>query len=310
LILSTEVYYFSGTGNSLVVARDIAGKINGKLIAITSVMDKESVKSDADVVGIVFPVYYATNDCGIPLIVGRFVQKMETLGGKYIFAVCTCGHMPGTTIENLKKAIQFRGGELAAGFTISISKEGLTEETLRHIKLSLSKRFTASMNNERLTEEKQQKTSINQQKKFNAICEYVATRKTGKFETRSTLRKIVFAPLLHFLIKPAFSRRYRKLSNTSSHLPFSELMPIADRSFQIDEKCNGCEICAKVCPAKNIKMVDGRPVWQHHCENCLACYSWCPKEAIHGGILSTNKMPTRYHHPDVKISDMLIRDDT
>ena len=140
------------------MARDIAGKINGKLIAITSVMDKESVKSDADVVGIVFPVYYATNDCGIPLIVGRFVQKLESLGGKYIFAVCTCGHMPGTTIENLRRAIQSRGGELAAGFTMRISNERLTEETLRHIKLGLSKTSTAKTNSERLTEEKQRKT--------------------------------------------------------------------------------------------------------------------------------------------------------
>jgi len=28
--MSTEIYYFSGTGNSLVIARDIAGKTNGK----------------------------------------------------------------------------------------------------------------------------------------------------------------------------------------------------------------------------------------------------------------------------------------
>jgi len=53
-----EIYYFSGTGNSLVVARDIAEKMNGNLISIPSVMDKESITTDADVIGIVFPVYY------------------------------------------------------------------------------------------------------------------------------------------------------------------------------------------------------------------------------------------------------------
>ena len=73
-----EIYYFSGTGNSLVVARDIAEKTNGKLIPIPSVMDKERITTDADVIGIVFPVYHAIFD-GMPLIIGRFVRKMENM---------------------------------------------------------------------------------------------------------------------------------------------------------------------------------------------------------------------------------------
>jgi ferredoxin len=273
--MSTEIYYFSGTGNSLVVARDIAVKMNGKLISIPSVMDKESIKTDADVIGIVFPVYYATNDCGIPLIIGRFIRKLENIGSKYIFAVCTSGYMPGETIENLSKLIKSRGAKLAAGFTVTMS-------------------------NKILTKEKQHKMFNNWKKKLEVIYENVSVRKKGKFETRGILVKLLFAPLL-LIIKPVFLGRYKKLSN-SSHLPFNELIPLADRSFQYDEKCNGCGICTRVCPVNNIKMVENRPVWQHHCENCFACYEWCPEEAIHGDIVSYNE---RYHHPDVKISDML-----
>jgi flavodoxin/Pyruvate/2-oxoacid:ferredoxin oxidoreductase delta subunit len=277
--VGTKIYYFSGTGNSLVVARNIAEKTKGTLIAIPSVMDKENIELDADVIGVVFSIYYATNECGIPLIVGRFVRKLENIGSKYIFAVCTCGHMSGSTIENLRKAIESRGGELAAGFTVKMS-------------------------NKKLTEEKQKKMAIAQKKKVDTICEYVAARKKGKFETRDRLRKLVFAPLLFLAIKPVFSRRYRKLSNLSQHLPFSELIPLADRSFQIDEKCSGCGTCAKICPVNNIKIVDNRPVWQHHCETCFACYAWCPKEAIHSDILSYAE---RYYNPYVEISDVLKR---
>jgi flavodoxin len=50
----TEIYYFSGTGNSLVVARDIAERMEGNLIAIPSMMDKERITTDADIIGIVF----------------------------------------------------------------------------------------------------------------------------------------------------------------------------------------------------------------------------------------------------------------
>jgi ferredoxin len=275
--VSTEIYYFSGTGNSLVVARDIAEKTNGKLVSIPSVMREESVKPAADVIGLVFPVYYATNDCGIPLIVGRFVRKLEDLGSKYIFAVCTCGYMPGTTIENLRKSIESRGGKLAAGFTVRMSSK-------------------------KLAEKKQQKMRVKRKKKLEAICEYVNAHREGRFETRDLLRKILLAPL-RALEKPIFMYRYRKLSNTSKP-SFSELIPLADRSFRTNENCNGCGTCARVCPVNNIKMVDGKPVWQHHCETCYACYGWCPKNAICGDIVAYNDW---YHHPEVKLSDMVRR---
>jgi ferredoxin len=276
-VVSTDIYYFSGTGNSLFVARYIAENTNGTLISIPSVMGEESIRTEADVIGIVFPVYYATNDCGIPLIVGRFVKKLGNLGSKYIFAVCTCGYMPGTTIENLRKAIESHGGKLAAGFTVRMS-------------------------NKNLTERKQQKMLIKRKKKLEAICEYVNAQKEGKFETRGLLLKILLAPL-RSIEKPVFLYRYKKLSNTSN-LSFSELVPLADRSFRTNENCNGCGICAKVCPVNNIKMVDNRPVWQHHCETCYACYAWCPKEAICGDIVAYNEW---YHHPEVKLSDMVRR---
>jgi ferredoxin len=238
-------------------------------------MKEESVEPEADVMGLVFPVFYATNDCGIPLIVERFIKKLENLGSKYIFAVCTCGYMPGTTIENLRKAIGVRGGKLAGGFTLRMSAKNLAER-------------------------KQQKMFVKRKKKIEAICEYVNARKEGEFETRGLLRKILLAPL-RALEKPIFMRRYRKLSN-SSRKSFSELIPLADASFQTNENCTGCGTCARVCPVNNIKMVNGKPVWLHHCENCYGCYGWCPKNAVCGDIVAYNDW---YHNPEVKLSDMV-----
>lgn len=274
--MEVEIYYFSGSGNSLFVAKEIAGRISGKLISIPSVITENHIITKADTVGIVFPVFYATNDSGIPLIIRKFLQKLENLNLKYIFAVCTCGSMPGTTLENLATLVKFQGSELVAGFTIKMSDKTLSKE-------------------------KQKKQLTYQQEKLDKICQCVSKRQKGKLETRGIMRKIVLAPLLYLAIKPAFSRRYRKLSS-STHKPFTELIPFADKAFEVDAKCVGCGTCAKVCPVDNIKMVDGKPIWQHHCETCLACYVWCPKEAIGGKIVSYNE---QYHHPNVKLSEML-----
>jgi flavodoxin len=220
--MDMEIYYFSGTGNSLFVARKIAEKTGGTLISIPSMMERESIESNTDSIGIVFPIYYATNDSGLPLIIGRFVGKLKNIGQKYIFAVCTCGYMPGTTIENLGKAIESRGGELAAGFTVKMSSK-------------------------KLVEEKQRRIDSECEEKLDVICEAIGARRRGKYETRSRLGKLIFVPLLYLFIRPAFSRRYRKLSNLS-RLPSASLYPSQTEASTTMKNVMGVEFAQESAP--------------------------------------------------------------
>ena len=103
-MMKADIYYFSGTGNSLVVAKDIKDRLNGNLISIPTIIDQKIIESFAEIVGIIFPVYYA-DICGIPLIVERFIEKFSGKNQKYLFAVCTHKGAPGTTIENLKNRL-------------------------------------------------------------------------------------------------------------------------------------------------------------------------------------------------------------
>jgi flavodoxin len=121
--MNTEIYYFSGTGNSMVVAKDIAKKTRGKLISIPAVVNEKSIKTDADKIGIVFPAYMA-QFFGIPLIVEKFIKKLENIGSKYIFAVCTCGGheivnaLP--TLKKLAKVFKSYGGKLSAEYSVRL----------------------------------------------------------------------------------------------------------------------------------------------------------------------------------------------
>jgi ferredoxin len=79
-----------------------------------------------------------------------------------------------------------------------------------------------------------------------------------------------------------------------------------DKDFWVNEKCNGCAVCERICPVRNIAMRDGKPAWQHHCEQCMACLQWCPREAIESGRLTPGRK--RYRHPDIRPADLMPAD--
>lgn len=87
------------------------------------------------------------------------------------------------------------------------------------------------------------------------------------------------------------------------HRLFMGNLPRTDRKFTANEACNGCGVCRRVCPADNIKLVDERPVWQGNCEQCYACFHWCPQQSIQYGPRTARQL--RYHHPDCKATDLM-----
>ncbi len=64
---------------------------------------------------------------------------------------------------------------------------------------------------------------------------------------------------------------------------------LTDKKFYVKESCVSCGICAKKCPLGNIEIKDGKPSWLGNCTQCMACISYCPKEAIEYGKKSAGK---------------------
>ncbi len=246
----------------MVVARDIAEKINGKLTSIPSVMGEESIKIDADMLGIVSPAYYMR----MPGIVERFIGKLTNLHSKYVFAIVTVGGIAGGILDRYSRALSLRGGSLSVGFIVRMPANYIHDADAPPLFL--------------------QKYMFRKwEKRADKIADYVLNNKSGLVEKSN--------PLMTLLFSKNIDRRYLG----------GDLAPDIDRYFWADDKCNGCGICSKVCPVSNVEMVSDRPVWQHHCEKCLACIQWCPKEAIQ--FKSVTLKRKRYHHPHVKLSDML-----
>lgn len=74
------------------------------------------------------------------------------------------------------------------------------------------------------------------------------------------------------------------------------------KGYSIENGCNGCGICLKVCPMDNIKLRDDRPVFGTECLSCLACTHNCPINAIR---LESEKSKTRYRNPHVNLKEII-----
>ena len=86
--MNTTLYYFSGTGNSLVVARELKKNImNSKLIPIAKILKENKIIPDTEKVGFIFPLYF----WGLPKIIEDFLKKIDLSNVKYIFCVTTSG---------------------------------------------------------------------------------------------------------------------------------------------------------------------------------------------------------------------------
>lgn len=56
--------------------------------------------------------------------------------------------------------------------------------------------------------------------------------------------------------------------------------PSKQTGLTISEQCNGCGICAKICPMGNISIREGKASYGDCCTRCYACYHRCPEKAI------------------------------
>ena len=277
--MSIEIYYFSGTGNSLYVAKDIAANTGGNLLPIASIVNKHVINIDSEVTGIVFPVYYGE----LPVIIKRFMEKLDNIKNKYIFAVCTFGGSAGYSLKILKSIIQARGGELSATYRVHMPQNSFSKPWENNIKLY-----------------------VNWKKKVEQVVRNTNDKAKGEFYKYNVLTPLfMIADYSVNIMRPRYRKAFMKLSNSPPDLDTDELIHRNDMSYSVNEKCNGCGICSMVCPVNNIQIINDRPVWLHHCENCLACYNWCPNRAIEGGVASKGYY---YRHPDIKINEMIMRE--
>lgn len=258
------VLYFSGTGNSLYAAKEIATAQEEEIISISREvnLNKEiyeyNLKDDEKII-FIFPIYAWAP----PKMVLDFIGKLKfnNYKGNYISAVATCAGNIGNTMELLNDKLNEKGLDLDSGFSVFMPTNYIV----------LGDVFTQEKNTEIIEDSKLMLKNIN-----NII--------TNLEKHRFNVEKGKMPKIRTSVINPLFNK-----------------FAIGTKKFYATDDCVGCKICEKVCNNNCIK-VDKTPVWGEDCSQCLACINYCPKKAIQFGKGTVKK--GRYTNPYIKLEEM------
>jgi ferredoxin/flavodoxin len=263
-----KIYYFSGTGNSLFVAREIKKAIpSAELVPICRSTGSDAVFPEAERVGFVFPIH----GFGLPAIVASLIKKIDFASVKYLFAVATRGGSPTIATREIESLLKKKGKGLDSFYYVNMPNNSYFIHDLGTPEDTREKLEDAEVEAARIAREiRDGSAGIDRDAELN-------------FANSLALR------LVH------------RLLNGTRYLGFGN-------AFTAGAACSGCGICRSVCPAERISLIDKRPFWQEQvqCRICLACVSYCPNKAVHNGRLKVSKAcpEGRYHHPAVTADDI------
>jgi len=110
--METKLYVYTGTGNSLWIARQLALELREATLEFIPYLTGD-FKVVSDRVGIIFPVHI----WGLPSRVVQFINHLQVKPETYLFALAVNAGQPAATLLQLQKLMSTRGKSLALGYS-------------------------------------------------------------------------------------------------------------------------------------------------------------------------------------------------
>ena len=232
--------YFSGTGNSRYAAELFCREYDKDAIAY-SIEDDDVLMAVNSADMIVFA--YPVQFSTVPKIVRDFVtDNKELWRSRKVFVIATMGLFSGDGAGLLGRLLERYGADVTGGLHLKMPDSIADEKALKR-PLEKNKELVKQA-------ERKIKESVRQLKEGHPTQEGIGPlyRLAGFWGQRAYFG--------------------HKTGEYSSKLKIDE------------EKCTGCGKCGKLCPMKNITIVEHKAVPGDRCTMCYRCINKCPGQAI------------------------------
>jgi ferredoxin len=212
-----------------------------------------------DLLAVGFPVYAAD----APIFFQDYLRRLPPGGGRGAFVFCTQGAYAGSAVRLTLERLAAQGyAPLAGGSVLMPGSDGLSmvAKDSWMARKALEKDYDHLKDADRLSEEM---VSLLLDMVDGQPPEVPGERKGSR--SGATISDRVWGFL------------YRATENWCRTRLYA------------DEKCEGCGLCAQLCPVDNVELQGDRPRFGEQCVLCIRCLHACPQEAIQISRFTTGK---------------------
>ncbi|MBN1775773.1 MAG: EFR1 family ferrodoxin [Clostridiales bacterium] len=258
---SVGIFYFSGTGNTEIIAEMIREAFAERDYQIDLIRMEDVLKNsrtinpaDYDLIGIGSPVLGYTS----PKIVRDFIRILPKILSK----------------ESRRKVFIFRTAAGVAPVNYNASKPIIRQLAARGYDVLYERIFSISSNwIFKYDDDVILKLYEASRKKADLLCSEVISGKKRLLKT-SPLRRA----MMEFVML--------------ADRPFLRMV---SKDYVVSASCSHCGLCVKNCPSANIREKNGKIKFGMSCNSCLRCVYSCPKNAIGFRTLSFFAVPGGYN---------------